>query len=277
MVMKIWVSACLLLIVMSASAYSDGPSVSSQTAAASAAPAYIYGKVMIQGKTPMVSGVVFLFDKSMGPPPSPEKNIYWRVPDRITAIKKNGEFSFEVNEGIYYLTAAQKDPEAKIGPPQVAELNYFHGDARGEPQPIVVASGSKRDLGVLIPSLWLPDTVDRDKSVTSIEGVVTDMKGQPVEGAQVFAYLSRNARGRPVFISDATDKNGNYMLRVHDGGSFFLRVRSVQGGGIPETGELQNVSREFESQMVTLKKYQHLKGIQLKVNSFSRGSKVNEE
>lgn len=275
--MKIFVSLCLSLFVMSGSAYCDGPSISAQTTASSPATAFIYGKVMIQGKTPMINGVVFLFDKSMGPPPSPENNKYWRVPDRITAIKKDGKFSFEVSEGTYYLTAAQKDPEAEIGPPQAAELNYFHGDAQGEPLPIVVTPGAKLDLGVLIPSLWSPNTIERGKGVTSIEGVVTDMKGQPVEGAQVFAYLSKNAKGRPVFISDTTDKNGKYMLRVHDGGSFFLKVRSVHGGGVPEIGELQNVSREFESQMVTLKKYQHLQGIQLKVNSFSRGSKTTAE
>ncbi|HEY3309034.1 MAG TPA: hypothetical protein VGJ93_11315 [Desulfuromonadaceae bacterium] len=270
--MKLFTLICLFFLTTAIPAYSGGPQNPAQTGTSPGTAATISGRIMIQGKTPMNNGIVFLYDKSMGPPPSPQDNQYWRVPDRINAIDKNGEFSFEVNGGTYYLTAAQKDPESEMGPPQVDEFNYFHGDAEGNPRPIIVTSGSRVNLGVLIPSLWSPNTVLRDKGITAIEGIVSDTESKPVKGALVFAYLSKNTTGRPIFISEKTDKNGKFLLRVHDGGTFFLKVRSVYGGGSPEDGEFQNVTKEFEPLMVALKKDQRLQGINLKVKRFSRGS-----
>src|SRR5512133_713951 len=123
--------------------------------------ATVSGQILIQGKTPMANGIVFLFDKSTGPPPS-RLDKYWRVPDRITSIDKNGKFLFEVIEGTYYLTAAQKDPDADVGPPQADEFHYFHGDEAGTSRPINVSSGSQVELGVLVPFIWSPDSIQRD-------------------------------------------------------------------------------------------------------------------
>jgi len=229
----------------------------------------ISGQILIQGKTPMVNGIVFLFDKSTGPPPS-RLDKYWRVPDRITNIDKTGKFIFEVLEGTYYLTAAQKDPDTDVGPPQIDEFHYFHGDDEGTSRPIIVASGAQVDLGILLPFIWSPASIQRDKGITAVEGIVTDMKGIPVEGALVFAYLSSNISGRPIFISDKTDKNGKYLLRVHDGGTFYLKVRSVYGGGAPEAGEFLNTTEEFKSFSVSLKKDQRLQGINLQVKKFTK-------
>ena len=237
------------------------------------ADATISGQILIQGKAPLVNGVVFLFDKSTGPPPS-KQDKYWRVPDQISGIDKTGGFSFEVLEGTYYLTAAQKDPDADIGPPEVEEFHYFHGDSEGNPRPIIVTSGTRLDLGVLVPFLWSPNTIQRDKGITAVEGIVSDMKGKPVEGALVFAYLSKEITGRPIFISDKTDNHGKYLLRVHDSGTFYLKVRSVYGGGAPEAGEFLNITEEFKPVVVTLRKGQKLQGINLEVKKFpKRGPK----
>lgn len=229
----------------------------------------VSGQILIQGKTPMINGIVFLFDKSTGPPPS-RLDKYWRVPDRITTIDKSGKFLFEVLEGTYYLTAAQKDPDTDVGPPQIDEFHYFHGDDEGTSRPIIVASGARVDLGILIPFIWSPVSIQRDKGITAVEGIVTDMKGIPVEGALVFAYLSSNISGRPIFISDKTNKNGKYLLRVHDGGTFYLKVRSVYGGGAPEAGEFLNTTEEFKPFSVSLKKDQKLQGIDLQVKKFTK-------
>jgi len=231
------------------------------------------GQLLIQDKIPMVNGVAFLFNKSMGPPPSQDK--YWRVPDLISPIDKDGKFSIDVPEGTYYLTAAQKDPNGELGPPGDSEYYYFHGDGEGNPRPLIVTPGAKLNLGVLTGVIvWTPDMNKRDKGITTIEGVVADMEGKPVEGALVFAYLSKNITGRPVFISERTDNKGKYRLRVHDGGTFYLKVRSVYGGGTPEAGEFLNITEDFKPFSVTLKKDQTLQGINLQVKKFpKRGSK----
>jgi hypothetical protein len=104
--------------------------------------------------------------------------------------------------------------------------------------------------------------------VTSIEGKVTDINGVPVEQMVVFAHLSEQLRGRPTFVSSKTDKNGMFILRVHEG-TFFLKARSKIGGGPPKSGEMQNVDDDGESVKVTAIKDQRLKGIILRVNTFS--------
>lgn len=255
-------------------AFGDSSADLAKAGSANARTATISGQLMVNGKTPMLNGIVFLFDKTTGPPPSYDK--YWRVPDLISKADNEGRFLFEVKEGIYYLTAAQKDPNDEMGPPQVEEFHYFHGDANWNALPILITPERHVNLGVLIPFVWSPISVQRDSGITAVEGIVSGMEGKPVEGSLVFAYLSKNITGRPTFVSDKSDKNGKFLLRVNDGGSFFLKVRSVYGGGVPENGEMQNVTKEFESVMVTLEKNQRIKGLQLKVKKFSRSSKNNK-
>jgi hypothetical protein len=236
--------------------------------------ATLSGQILIQGNAPVVNWMVYLFNKTVGPPPSKDK--YWRVPDLISTVDKDGKFSLAVSEGEYYLTAAQKDPNGELGPPTVSELHYFHGDAEWNPVPLTVTSGAKLNLGILTRVfMWTPEMITRDKGITSIEGVVTDMGGKPLERALVFAYLSKEVTGRPVFISERTDKNGRYLLRVHDGGTFFLKVRSVYGGGVPEAGEFLNITEEFKPFWVTLKKDQKLQGINLQVKKFQKRGPAN--
>lgn len=239
--------------------------------------ATVSGQIMIGDKIPMADGVLLLYEKSMGPPPSQDK--YWRVPDATFPLDSEGRFSIEVPEGTFYLTAAQKKADSELGPPKNSEFYYFHADGAGNPLPLTATPGSKINLGVLDGAyLWSPEMIKRDAGVTEIEGIVVDILGKPVVGALVFAYLSKNITGRPVFISERTDHNGQYRLRVHDGGTFYLKVRSVYGGGIPETGEFLNITGEFKPFSVTLKKDQKLRGVNLSVKRFpKRGPKSSDK
>jgi len=267
--MKLPTLITLLFLATAVFADSEAPSIPTQTVSSPVMASTISGKVMIRDNTPMAHGVVLLFNKSMGAPPDPYK--YWRVPDLISGTDKAGEFSLKVPEGTYYLMVAQKKPDSEIGPPNEKEFVYFHGDAEGNPLPLVVTLDTKINLGVLTTSFeWSPELVQREQGITAVEGVVSDMDGKPVEKAVVFAYLTEDTKGKPAFVSDRTDKNGKYLLRVHGGGSYYLKVRSVIGGGKPQEGEFNNVTPEFEPVMVTLTKDKKLKGIALKVNRFSK-------
>lgn len=261
------ISAFLMLILLTTTASFGGEVLNSRQAAEDV-PITISGQIMIDAKTPMSHGVILLFDNSLGPPPSMGK--YWRVPDHITPIEKDGRFSLEVQEGTYYIQASQKNPNAEIGPAVEKEYFYFHGDAEGNATPLAVTKGSSLELGQLKAFLWSPDMVQRDKGVTSVAGVVVDTAGKPVERAIVLAYYNPEVQGRPVFISDRTDKTGRYQLRTDGAGTFYLKVRSVVGGGKPSAGEYLNTTKEFEPVMVTLKKGEKLKDITLKVMLFTR-------
>lgn len=226
----------------------------------------ITGRVTIDGKTPMANGVVLLFSQAMGAPPNPYR--YWRIPDLITPLDSVGRFLVEVPEGTYYLMVAQKSPDREIGPPSDKEYLYFHGDKKGNPKPILVGPGAKVDLGSLKAGIWTPGMIVRGKGITAAEGIVADLEGKPVENAVVLAYLNPEAVGRPAYVSDRSDRKGRYLLRVHDGGTYYLKVRSVIGGGTPEPGEYLNTTNEFEPLAVDLVKEKIVKGVNLKVKMF---------
>lgn len=229
----------------------------------------ISGQVMLKGKIPMAEGIIFLFDDSLGPPPSREK--YWRVPDIIEDIGKDGKFSIVVPEGKYYLIATKKDADQEIGPPRDGELFYLDADAKGNPKPYIVTSGIRTDIGIISGVLpFFRNMVIFDRDITAVEGIVADMEGAPVKGALVFAFVMPNKEGRPLFVSEWTGKDGKFVLRTHDGGSYNLRVRSTYGGGPPEPGEFVGSHGPSESIPVTLKKGEKLKGITLKVKKFPK-------
>jgi hypothetical protein len=230
--------------------------------------AHITGTVLLPDKTPMQNCVAMLFSKETGPPPSPYG--YWRIPDLLSGMDQNGKFSVEAPGGVYYLQAAQKDPNGEIGPAQRQEYFYFHGDAEGRAIPIVLESGKTVDLGKLQAVLWSPELIQRETGITAVEGVVVDQEGHPVDKALVFAYLSPDAKGRPQFVSDRTSSDGRYQLRVHDSGTYYLKVRSIYGGGAPKEGEYLNSTTEFKPEMVQMKKGERLKGVNLKVKKFSK-------
>ena len=266
--MKLW---CLIMFFLTAvPAYSEAPPNPGQAEPPPVKNATISGQLMV-GKTPMINGFVFLYDKSLGPPPSYVR--YWRIPDKTFLVENDGKFSFEVQAGTYYLQATQKHPDADMGPAKVDEFNYIYGDTEGNHLPLIVTTGEELNLGVLSSFLVSPKLQQFDKGITAIEGTVSNLEGKPVVGVMVFAYLSMNTTGKPVFVSTATDINGKYLLRVHDGGTFYLKVRSVIGGGAPENGEFVSVQDQV---MVTLKKEQILTGVKLKAKNFSRGSKGNK-
>jgi hypothetical protein len=226
------------------------------------------GKIMIKEKTPMANGIVLLYNRYLGPPPHPYK--YWRIPDMIITTEQNGAFSTNLPEGTYYMMIAQKSPDGEIGPPSKDEFLYFHSDKDGNAIPLTIEVGKKLDLGVLSGAFfWTADKVEREAGITSASGVVTDDSGKPVKNVIVFAYLFREATGRPAFVSDRTDKNGKFVIRFYDGGVYFLKVRGVIGGGKPRPGEFMNVTKEFDPTMISLKKYEKLKDVKLQVKMFT--------
>lgn len=262
----IYFPALLFLVFIATAACAEGK-ITKKPITEELLTATVSGQVMVDNNKPMPYGVILLYDKLLGPPPSLGK--YLRVPDNISPLDKDGRFLLKLVEGTYYFQVAQKNPDAEIGPANEDENLYFHGDADGNALPLIVRKGAEVKLGQLKSFHWKPDMIRRDKGVTAVEGVVVDTDGKPVERAVVLAYYNSAGNGRPVFVSGRTDKNGRYQLRTNDGGTFLLKVRSVFGGGKPSAGEYLNTTKEFEPVMVTLKKDEKLKGVTLKVMKFT--------
>lgn len=228
----------------------------------------ISGKIMIKESSPMANGMVLLYSQYQGPPPHPYK--YWRIPDMIMSTGADGGFSIDLPAGTYFLMIAQKSPDGEIGPPNKDEFLYFHSDKTGNALPIVVEAGKTVSLGNLSGAFfWTADKVEREKGITSASGIVVDDAGKPVNGVVVFAYLYREATGRPAYVSDRTGKDGKFIIRFYDGGTYFLKVRGVIGGGRPRAGEFMNVTKEFEPTMISPKKDEKLKDVKLQVRMFT--------
>jgi len=196
----------------------------------------ITGKVMISDIEPMANGEVRVFNDSTGPPPSSDR--YWRIPDKIIKTDKEGKFSVNLAEGTYYIGAILRKSGGTLGPPREGDLFLpFHGDS--SPRKHLVRSGSITDIGTITGARpFNASTIRTTTGITAIEGKLTDTDGNPIAGALLFAFKNPTMKGRPLFISDRTDKDGRYQLRVNLGGSYFLKVRNTYGGGAVKPGEI---------------------------------------
>jgi hypothetical protein len=231
------------------------------------------GQIMIKGNGPMAGGMVFVFNDASGPPPSRDK--YWRVPDNIVKINTEGRFSVDLPAGKYYLGAKKALTGKDIGPPQEGDLFYAFSGEKGMPQAYKVEEGKKTDVGVIAEATpFRRDLVKFDDGITAIEGVIIDGENKPVQGALVFAYIASSMLGRPLFASERTGKDGKFILRVHEGGSYYLRVRSLYGGGPPAAGEIIGAYGMTDPVAVTVKSGEKVKDVTINVKRFAgRGVK----
>lgn len=219
------------------------------------------GTVMIKEGVPMANGVVFVFNSSSGPVPSSDK--YWRVPDEIVKTDAHGKFVAKLPDGTYYIGAIQRKSGEEIGPPQEGDMFLpFHGE--GSPRPHVVANGSSTDIGVIVGAQpFKKSSIKTKDGVTAIEGRITDTHGKPVRNAFVFAFLTPAMVGKPLFVSERTGKDGKYLLRVNQGGDYYLKTRNTYGGGAMKAGEIMGSYGQEKPVAVKAKTAEIVKGVNI--------------
>lgn len=228
------------------------------------------GTVMTKSGVPLAGGTIYLFSESSGPPPSVTK--YWRVPDEAFPIEDTGRFAAKVPEGRYFLGAIKKSFPEQLGPPQDGDLFFISQDDTGLPHIHAVKKGEQADIGVVREAVPFSRSSIVKEGITSFEGMVTDADGKPLEGALVFGFLSESMIGRPLYVSDRTGKDGRYLLRLAQGGTYYLRVRSHYGGGPPVEGEIMGVYGERAA--MSIKTGESKKNVDIKTSKFpGRGPK----
>jgi len=178
----------------------------------------------------MSGGTVNFFEATL---PSPFTGEFWRYPDYFEILPEDGSFSLELPAGAYYMMAVKNIARHKPGPPEAGDLIYPAGDNK-TPRTYIVRAGETTDIGVISDAVpfkkeWLV------KGRTGIEGFVLDWDGKPYEGVLVLASDDA-AMKRTLFVSDSrTGKNGNYILRVPQGGRYYLRVKGQKDIILPVT------------------------------------------
>jgi hypothetical protein len=197
------------------------------------------GQIMIKGGGPMSGGTVFFFNEKSGPPPSATR--YWRVPTDAFKVDDIGKFIAVLPTGEYYMGASKKLSGELLGPPQEGDLFFISQDAKGNPKLHTVAAGEVVDLGVISEAVPFSRKMLETKGITSIEGTIRDTKGDPVKGILVFAFSAPTMVGRPLFVSDRSDNDGKYLLRLYGGGTYYLRARVNYGGGPPSADQVMGI------------------------------------
>ena len=227
----------------------------------------ITGKLLTKdGGMTMGGGLVHFFDAETRSIPKPDK--YWRVPDEIANIDENGEFTVKLREGKYYMGAIKRTSGIKdVGPPLKGDLFFTSSDEKGSLKVYYVKKGKEINLGTISEATPYKGWSIKD-NFTSIEGRVL-VDGRPVEGALVLGYISPTMIGKPDFVSERADKDGKYILRVPEGGSYYLMARDIYGGGPPVEGAIVGVyGAKKMPTAVTVKTGESTKGIDIKVIMF---------
>lgn len=210
----------------------------------------ISGQLMIKDGAPMSGGLVFLFSVQK---PLPSYDKYWRIPDFVIKMDDKGSFKADVLTGTYCLGAIKRaGMKTQIGPPVEGDYFFISQDGKGSPKKYTVQEGKTLDIGVIAEALPYKKSVVKE-GITAIEGHVFDTDGSPVEGAIVFASLTQTIIGKPLFASEKTAKDGKYLLRVHEGGVYYLITRNVYGGGPPMAGEVLSTHSEKSSELDLIK------------------------
>jgi hypothetical protein len=262
--MRFILTVCMLLILPfagSATAQAAAPGTGSPHGGT------ISGRILTRGGEPLVGGSVYFFNTAFGPRPDHEK--YWRVPDFKRPLDAEGRFSLQLPDGKYYMGATRRVSGGMIGPPRDGDYYFISSDNKGQPVVYEVRGEGRVDLGAISGGEpFRSSTVNYGEGVTAMEGVVRDMEGKPVSGALVLAFVSAARGVRPLFTSEPTGKDGAFIIRVHDGGSYFLKVRSIYGGGPPVAGEKVGIFGANQPEAVTVKKGERLNGLTIRVSGF---------
>lgn len=230
------------------------------------------GQLLMKGGKPMAGGTVFLFTAA-GPPPAPER--YWRVPEEVMTLDSAGRFTMELPPGSYHVGGVKREKEQEIGPPRAGDHFLTSRDEQGEPRAFTVRGGETTDIGSLGEATPFDSAVTgKREGITGIEGTITDPTGKPVAGALAFAYPTPEMSGKPLFVSDRTGADGRYLLRVREGGRYFLKVRDLYGGGPPAEGAVMGVYGDSVPQPLTVKTGNLTPQADIRVIRFTRNGRA---
>ncbi len=228
----------------------------------------VTGRIMVRdkGDVALAWGQIMFYDILSGPPPVPEK--YERTPDISRSLDADGKFSVEIPEGNYYVGAIKRLSGDKLGPPQEGDYVYRSLDEKGKPKLHKVKADETLDLGTVAEAFQISEEdLTNRRITTALEGKIVSTDWLPVEGAVVVAFTEPIIGRKPLFVSNKSDKDGNYVLPVTEG-TYYLRVRNSFAAGPPEPGQIVGYYGEGTPKPVPIKDCKILKGIDFQVVVF---------
>lgn len=177
---------------------------------------------------------------------------------------KSGVFRFDYLPEVEYFVVARKRAIGGAAGP-LTDGDYF-GFYPANPVHVKAGKVAQLELAVNTKAgeIGKEDSLFRNTG-TAVTGIIHDLKGKPVAGVYVFAYLEKvMAHKRPEFISSIVDKDGRYVLYLPEGGTYYLGARSKYGD-TPALGEWYGRWEGTGDHSVVLKTGETLKGIDMTV------------
>ena len=224
-------------------------------------PARFTGVLAYTDGRPLVNGMLYLYDSSVGPPPDIQR--YWRVPDQVSELDENGRFDLELSPGTYYITYIKRSGQLNVGPPKKGDVILLSLDSRGQSVAYSLKAGQMMDVGKLTGAIPFDPSIIRTsgKDITGIAGRIVGEDGQPIAGAAVFAFTTPTAITRPLFVSELSDGDGTFLLRVGQGGTYYIKVRGKHGGGKPGHDSVLDGERDEKLIKITVATSEIAKGV----------------
>ena len=181
-----------------------------------------------------------------------------------------GDFSFSLEPGDYYVIARKRMGDEKMGP--LAEGDFF-GFAAANPvkvekdaYTVVNVNASSKHVKVKQggQDITLGGTVKAGG--TTISGVVRDKAGKPVAKVYAAAYRDSMMTQKPDFISVPTGPDGTYTISLSEGGEYYIGARNTLGGPA-ERGDLLGRYAGNEDHVVKIATDEKLTGIDVVVET----------
>jgi hypothetical protein len=179
-----------------------------------------------------------------------------------------GDFSFSLEPGEYYVIARKRMDGEKMGP--LAEGDFF-GFAHDNPVKVetdlftvlnVNASSKHNKVKQGGQDITLGGTVKA--GATTISGVVRDKAGKPVAKIYAAAYRDSMMTQKPDFISSLTGPDGKFTISLAEGGEYYLGARNTLGGPA-ERGDLLGRYSGNDEHVVKIKTDEKLTDIDITV------------
>ncbi len=174
--------------------------------------------------TPLEESYLYIYKEGM--------DLYGPAYARSEATGADGSFSLNLPEGDYIVVARKRQGQETVGP-------VVAGDHRSEFIKLQVREG------MVTQSFIAPVKVGDERRLsteeasgnTGIAGIITDADGQPVTGARVQVYDHVQMSERPKYVSSQTGPDGQYLLHLPEGGTYYIAARD-KFGGPPKLGDL---------------------------------------
>jgi len=210
----------VLLIVLGLMLSACQEQAATPEAASEGGQGVVSGKVVV----PLEQAFVYIYQKGM--------DLYGPAFAVSKATGPDGRFELPLPDGEYILVVRKRAAGDAAGP-------VVAGDNKSTFIPVTVAGG-RLEMTVEAPvKIGDERQVAKEGTVTrtGLTGFVTDIDGQPVEGARVHVYDHVQMSERPKFVSEKTGADGAYIVYLPEGGTYYLAARD-KFGGPPKIGDL---------------------------------------